>query len=516
MIGVGTKNRPMRLAILMGFSFALRFSNPSFSAESRPVYGGSLVIANDKNFQGLDPLSINIRRANNYALFDMIVEGLLGVDRQGNLIPSLAESWEVSKDGTLYTFRLRRGVKFHNGSELTSEDVKWTFERMLDPKTRNPQRPVLSILKSVEPKSSYEVLFHLGRPFVPFLEKLTSNYAPILPKDTLPGIASHPMGTGPFVFVSAPTGQEVRLQRFKDYWQKGLPYLDEVIFKPIPDETTRLVALRTGDAHLATYLPVEPVDRLMKEKNPAVRFFFQQAGLSWILFNNTQPPFNNKLARQALAYAIDKKEILEAVALGYGQVSNQRYPKGHKWWVNVPDRPQDPAKARALLREAGYGTGLRLDVPTHQGDIRVTTLLQSHLRKVGVEINIQLMDYAQYVKTVDKHTYGLVTGGGGIYVDPDGFYKRRFHSEENWDLGYNNADVDRLLNEAQVMQNEKTRREIYRKVIEIIQDEVPAIFIGLTPVVTGSRTALQGFEPNFFGDTFNYTTGGVSRAWIEQ
>jgi peptide/nickel transport system substrate-binding protein len=495
--------------------YLLLLSSQSLPADGRPAYGGSIVIANDKNFQGLNPLTINIRRANNYALFDLILEGLVGTDKNDNIIPCLAESWEVSKDGTQYTFHLRRGVKFHHGRDFTSDDVKWTFNQMQDPKTRNPQRATLSILRSVEPTGPYEVALRLSRPFVPFLEKLTANYSPILPKDSLPSLASHPVGTGPFAFVSAPNASEVRLPRFQGYWQKGLPYLDEVIYQPVVEETTRMVALRSDQVQLATYLPIQSADRLIKEKDQTIKFHFQKIGLKWILLNNRRAPFNNKLVRQALAYAINKKETLDVVALGHGEVTNQRYPKGHKWWVDVPDRTQDLEKAKSLLREAGQPRGLRLDVFTHSGDLDETVIVQSQLKKAGIEMEIKLVDYVQHTQLREKGNYDLALSGGGMYLDPDGFYKSRFHSEENWDVGYNNPTVDRLLIEAQVVQDAKMRKELYRKVVEIIQEEVPVIFIGLTPVVKGVRTSLKGYEPAFSG-SFNYTTGGISRAWIER
>lgn len=488
---------------------------PAFSAERQPVYGGSLIIANDKNIQGLNPLTINVEMGNNYALFDLMMEGLLGVDRGGALVPHLAESWDVSKDGTLYTFKLRRGVKFHNGKELQAEDVKWTLEKMLDPKTRNPRRTFYLKLRSVEAKSPYEVTFLLSQPFVPFLGNLKSSSAPILPKDWLTDPPGSPVGTGPFAFVSARPG-EIRLQKFKGYWQKGLPYLDEVVYRPILDETTRMVALRTGDVHVANYLPIPAVDRLIKAKDPAMKFFFQPTGLKWILFNMRQPPFNDRLMREAVAYAINKKEIMDAVSLGYAEVTNQRYPKGHKWWVDVPERPHDLEKAKSLIQRAGYPAGSPLEMITHAGDMDESVIVQSQLRKIGLDVKIKTVEYLQRDQLLEKGQYQFTFSGGGIYLDPDGFYKSRFHSEENWYMGYKNPIVDRLLSEAQVTQDESVRREQYKKVVEIIQEEAPAVFVGLTPVVNGARTALKGYEPGFFSGSFNYATGGVSRAWIEK
>jgi peptide/nickel transport system substrate-binding protein len=502
----------------LGTFFLLLVSSISSAAtavDNKPLYGGSIVIANDKNVDGLNPLSINIRRTNNHHLFSLVLEGLVGVDRNENLLPSLADSWQVSPDGTSYTFRIRRGVKFHDGGELTSRDVKWTFDKLLDPKMKNPQRSTFLIVRSVESKGPFEVRFQLERPFAPFLGKLVSENAPIVPADSLPGLASHPIGTGPFCFVSSVGGGEIRLRRFKDYWQKGIPYLDEVIYRPVTDETTRLVALRSGDAHAANYIPVQSADRLIRAKDQTIRFYFLPIGLKWILLNNRKPPFDDRRVRRALAYAIDKKEIIEALTLGYGEVTNQRYPKGHAWRVDVPDHPQDLENAKSLLRQAGYGEGLHLEASTHPGNLPETVIIQSQLKKIGVELKVVSMDYVQQTKLLETRNYTLATGGAGIGTDPDSFYKRRFHSEENWDLGYQNPVMDRLLIEAQVNSDEKARKAIYKKVVEIIQEEVPAIFVGLTPTIIGATAKLKGFEPSFFGG-YNFATGGVSRAWIER
>ena len=153
---------------------------------------------------------------------------------------------------------------------------------------------------------------------------------------------------------------------------------------------------------------------------------------------------------------------------------------------------------------------------THAGDMDESIIVQSQLRKIGLEAKIKTVEYLQRDQLLDKGQYQFTFSGGGIYLDPDGFYKSRFHSEENWYMGYKNPTVDRLLSEAQVTQDESVRKEQYKKVVEIIQEEAPAVFVGLTPVIIGARTALKGYEPGFFSGSFNYATGGVSRAWIER
>jgi peptide/nickel transport system substrate-binding protein len=492
---------------------------PLSSAEEKgPRYGGSLTVSNDKGLQGLNPLQVNVRQGNNYRFFDFILEGLVGISKNDELVPSLGESWEVSPDGTRYVFQVRKGVKFHHGRELAADDVKWNFDRILDPKTRNPQRRVFSLLKSVEATGPHTITFHLARSFVPFLEKLAANYAPIMAKESLPTVASQgPVGTGPFEFAGAVSGEVFRLKRFAHYWQKGIPYLDEVLYKTIPDGTARATALRVGDTDVVNDLPIQVVDKLQREKVKEIRFFISQTGLSWLKMNNAVPPFHDVRVRQAIAYALNKQEIIDAVTWGFGFSTNQRYPKGHPWYIEVKDREQDLEKARSLLREAGYPNGFSLVSITYPGgeDHEVTQIVQSQLKKVGIEVRIQLMEYVAHTAAVNRREFSLVAGGGGIYVDPDGFYKRRFHSEENWQLGYKNLDVDRLLDEAQKVNDTKKRKELYTKMLEIVQKEVPAIFLGLTPYVDAARSHVRGYEPNFSG-SINYTTGGVSRAWIEK
>jgi peptide/nickel transport system substrate-binding protein len=335
-------------------------------------------------------------------------------------------------------------------------------------------------------------------------------------KESLSMAASKgPVGTGPFELTGSSSGNVLRLKKFGDYWQKGVPYLDELVYKPITDETTRLTALRAGDTDLVNELPIQMVDKLQREKVKDTHFFIRPIGLSWIEINNRPPPFNDIRVRQAVAYAINKKEIIDTTTWGYGFPTNQRYPKGHPWHIEMKDREQDLDKARSLLREAGYSNGFKFVSITHPGDQDVAQIVQSQLKKVGLEMTIQNMEYVTYSLALQKREFSLVTGGGGIYVDPDGFYKRRFHSEEDWDLGYNNPEVDRLLDEAQRVNDYKKRKELYTKMLEIIQREVPAIILGLIPNVVATRSSVKGFEPNFSG-SINYAGGGVSRAWIEK
>lgn len=492
---------------------------PFSSAEEKgPRYGGTLTFSNDKGLQGLNPLQVNVRQGNNYRFFDFILEGLVGISKNDELLPSLGESWEVSSDGTRYVFQVRRGVKFHNGRELVADDIKWNFDQVLDPKTRNPQRPVFSLLKSVEVTGPYTVAFQITRPFVPFLEKLAGNYVPIMAKESLPTVASQgPIGTGPFLLAGPASGEVLRLKRFAYYWKKGIPYLDEVVYKTILDGTARATALRVGDTDVVNDLPIQIVDKLQREKAKDIRFFIGLTGLSWLKINTTVPPFQDVRVRQAIAYAINKKEIIDAVTWGYGFPTNQRYPRDHPWYIEVKDREQDLEKARSLLREAGYPNGFSFVSITYPGgeDHEVTQIVQSQLKRVGIEMKIQLMEYVAHTAAVNRREYSLVVSGGGIYVDPDGFYKRRFHSEENWHLGYKNPEVDRLLDEAQKINDAKKRKELYTKMLEIIQKEVPAIFLGLMPYADAARSYVKGYEPNFSG-SINYATGGVSRAWIEK
>jgi peptide/nickel transport system substrate-binding protein len=283
---------------------------------------------------------------------ELMFEPLLGIDLRGQLQPNLAERWTVSDDGTLYTFELRKGVRFHNGQEMTADDAKFAIDYTLNPANGAYGRTRLGVIDRVEAIGPYSLRVYLTQPAPAFLSQLTTIQSfSVVPRDSIPeGVekpGTFPPGTGPFKFVEWQPKQRVVLERYDDYWgRKAL--LDRVVLRPIEDGSVRFTALRAGDVDLVVRVPLEWTRQLVSgELRGLVAFEAPQGALHRIQFNTAIPPFDDKRLRQAVAHAIDKKEILDAAFYGFGEPVDQKYPRGHVWHFDgVPSPAYDPERAR--------------------------------------------------------------------------------------------------------------------------------------------------------------------------
>jgi peptide/nickel transport system substrate-binding protein len=482
--------------------------------KSLPKPGGTLTVLMGKRPSLIHPH--RVRRGAEQRFLELLLEGLVDTDKNLNIVPALATSWKISDDGKDYTFQLRRGVKFHNGRELEAEDVRWSFENMMDPKAARSERTAL--IRGIELLDRYTVRFHLKSAFTPFLSGLDA-YSPIIPKESWPTAAGHPVGTGPFQFAEWKQGDLLRVKRFKDYWQKGIPYVDEVIWKEALEAFVRMTAIRSGSADIAEELPEPNLPQMLKD--PSIRVFTPQSNLTWVYFNTTKSPFDDLRARQAVAYAIDKEAVMSQAAWGYGEIVNQRYPRTSFWHVDVEDPFRKPNldKARALLRDAGYTKGLRISSPVYPDDIQEATVIQSDLKKIGIDIQWQMTDYAGQKAREEKLDFTLNIGGGPVTSDPHLFYYARFHSKGDLHskgvVSYTSPQMDQLLDSQLVVTDQKKRKEVYTQIVQMIQKEVPCIFLGTTPLVFGTRAGIHGFEPSM-NRRLAYVNGGIAFTWIEK
>jgi peptide/nickel transport system substrate-binding protein len=262
-------------------------------------------------------------RSNDFKVRSLIYEGLTGVTKELEVVPSLAESWEMTPDGLSYTFRIRQGVRFHTGKDLAPEDVKWSLEYILDPKNRAYGHAPLSVIRSIVAVDPRTVQITLKQPAAAFLAALGPNKAPITPARTvfLPG--ELPAGTGPFQFVAWKSEDHLLVRRFPGYWVKGVPYLEEVLIRPIPDENVRFTALRSGSLDVIENAPSREAQAILKGDLKGFSVVVAEAaGLKRLRFNTRRPPLDQVKVRQALSLAIDKEEILKGASWGFGEVIN--------------------------------------------------------------------------------------------------------------------------------------------------------------------------------------------------
>ena len=275
---------------------------------------------------------------------DLMYEPLLAKDLKGAIQPRLAESWEISKDRKVYTFKLRRGVKFHNGAELTADDIKFAIDYTLNPKNGAYGLEDLSTVERAEAVDKHTLRVHLKQHSPLFLTVLTEIRSfSAIPKESLAeGIrkpTTFPAGTGPFKFVEWVPGQRIVFDRHDDYWGHKA-YVDRVVMKEIGDATVRFTALQAGDVDIIERTPYEWVQQLVEGKIKGIGFAkAARAGARNLEFNVFDPPFNNKKLRMAIAHALDRKEIMQAAYHGLAEIGDQRFPNGHHWHFDIPAAP---------------------------------------------------------------------------------------------------------------------------------------------------------------------------------
>ena len=481
-------------------------------------YGGTLTygIASSTVTVGVDPHVIQGDRTG--WILGQVCEGLLNYDQNMNLVPWLAKSWEISEDGTAYTFKLEEGVKFHNGREMTAEDVKFSFERILDPNTGSRRRTNLEVIEAMEVLDKYTVKVILKNRFSPFLTYLVGAYGAIIPKESLDqdGKVSHPVGTGPFAFVEWVKNDHLNLARFGEYWRTGVPYLDAVIFKPLPDEAVRLTALRTGAVDIIHSLPEKMLPVLTQKEQK--EFTLQvQPGVAWrmVIMNNRKPPFDNVKLRQAVNYALDREELMAALTWGFGTVKNQIWPKDSFWHMDNPAVGYDPEKAKQLLKEAGHPDGIDVSLEVKPAFLPVAEVVQDQLNRVGFRVKLGVLDWASLKPKMKNYEYDMAVSGAGWYSDPDARYGR-FYSEDGpanyFAGGYKNEKVTELLKQGREEVKPEKRKEIYAEVFTILQEEVPHLMLFHLPMTHAWRKDVEGFSVSAQGDLF-FAEGGLPYTW---
>jgi len=464
-----------------------------------PKHGGTLSIGITQQVLNLDP---HVATAfSSFRVMEQIYEGLLRFDNQLQLQPALAGSWTISPDGLEYTFKLRQGVKFHDGTPLTAEDVKYSFERVLNPETSSPQRSRIAAVKSIKVLSPTEVKFVLNEPFAPFLEVLPLIY--IVPKNFEEKVGDpkvSTLGTGPFKL--AEFGPDyIRLMRNDDYWDEGFPYLDEVIIRQIPDPSTLRSALRTGQLDLIFGFGVDVTTAGSFAGLPGFQVI-SVPGLNYSLLGiqNARPPFDDVRVRQALSLAIDRRQIAEIVYFGRAAVAGPIPTAVSKWEPllpsELPNYTRDVEKAKALLAEAGVSdlTFKIMPIPTVPETIQIAQVIQAQLKDIGVTTEIESVDFATFLqrwRQSDFDTFVSLNGGG---TDPDIHLYRHLHSNGSTNVfKFSDEVVDELLEQGRTTTDFEARKEIYRQLQIRIAEQVPFLFLTYPEIFAVTKADVKGF-----------------------
>jgi peptide/nickel transport system substrate-binding protein len=449
---------------------------------SRAPDPNTLVMIIESSPTDLDP-RVGID-AQSERLDELIFDALLTRDEHLNVQPGLAETWDVP-DPLTYVFHLRHGVTFHNGQPLTSRDVKWTFDSMLEGKVRSTKSSAYQYVDRVEAPDDSTVVFHLKEPYASLLWNLSEGAIGIVPYGALDDMTRKPVGSGPFKFVSAEQDKDVVLDRNDNYWGTKA-HVPRVRFTVVPDTTTRALELRKGSADIA--INALTADTVVALKNNSNLQIEQAPGtiLAYMGFNLRDPILKDVRVRQAIACAIDRRPLIEYVWRGLAQPAASILPA--QSWAYYPARgfTYDPEKARQILDAAGYPerNGVRfhltMKTSTEESTRLLAAVLQQQLRDVGIALDIRTFEFATFLADVTSgafQVYSLRWIGGN--EDPD-IFDTVFHSRNFPPAGrnrgyYSNPRVDALIDQARREVDLNVRKRLYAEVQEMLAQDVPSI-----------------------------------------
>lgn len=466
--------------------------------------GGILTVVRLSDATKLDPQFItDIPSAN--VVYQKVYQGLVVPDKDFKIQPLLAKEWKVVNDIT-WEFKLREGVKFHDGATFNAEAVKATFDRLLDPKTGSPQRTKFAMIKEVKIVDDYTVQFLLDYPYAPLLSILASQEGSIISPKALAEnpekLAEHPVGTGPFVFKEWKSGQEISLAKNENYWGKK-PNIDGVVFKVVPEDATRLAMIETGEAHINDQVPVTEIERI--EASDTMELYRTEGlAVEFLGFNVKKKPFDDVRVRKAISHAIEREAIIKGVYNNVGTLANVAMsPKVFGYSDKVKPYDYDLNEAKKLLKEAGYEKGLEITLVTsdRKERINMAEVIQSQLKGIGVNVKIQVMEYGAFIETLNKGQHEMVINGWGNATG-DGDYNQYnlFHSSSQGPAGnhfyYSNPEVDKLIEDARRETDEKTRLKLYEEVMQKEIDDAVYIPIRNYEYLAVSNKNVSGYWLN--------------------
>jgi ABC-type transport system substrate-binding protein len=489
------------LLVLLGVMLA-----PAAWAAMQPQSGGTLTYAAGADPDSLDPANTDSNTGE--AVGRMMYNYLVRFDGKLQIVPDLATKWSNSKDGLVWTFTLRKGVKFHDGTPVNVEAVKYSFDRFLGAEKPLKSGLHLPIIKSVEIVDDSTVKFTLKAPFAFFLNNLAHSasaiVSPTAHKKWGKDLTLHPTGTGPFRFVEWVRGDRVVLERNDDYYE-GKPRLDRVVIRTVREDAARVLGLQAGDYDVAVRIPPEDVSRLMQEGR--VRVYAEQSNRTlYIGFNTAKKPFDDVRVRQALNYAIDKESIVKNIYQDRAAIVPTVVGPLHTGYAALKGYPYDPAKAKKLLAEAGYPNGLEVSFWTPKGrylkDYELSQAIQQQLAAVGVKANLEAFEWARYLSTLRRPKgeakFDMYLLGFAASTAEARWVIYALSSCDQWPPAGNNAgfyckkEVDEAVTKGMSSRNATERDAFMRKAQELLLEDPLAIYLLATKETVGMSLKVNG------------------------
>jgi peptide/nickel transport system substrate-binding protein len=457
--------------------------------------GGTLTVAEPGEPKTLDPhrSTLDVFR---HTIRSAVFDTLTWVDPTTLKVkPKLARSWQVSPNGKQVTFRLQPGVKWHDGTPFTAQDVAFTIKRVQDPKIASQFAPQVSTVKSVDVLNDTTCRFNLSAPTPPLLANLLQ--VQIVSEKSIGSVEKQPIGTGPFKFVEWVPGDHLTVAKNPDYWVKGRPFLDQIVWKNVPDPQARLAGLPAGSVNLIDGIDAKDVTQAKGFPNATV-FASKPVNLYEIFQINTQkPPMNDKRVRQALAYAFDRKTYVQKFWFGYARVSATPFVKEMPAYLPGADSrfPFDLDKAATLLAQAGFSKQkpLKIEILSPLGYSTLhamAVLLQDNLNKLGHKVTVRDLELSAWIDKIAAHpTFDVTTDNyNTVPEDPAGMFNSDNLSPKNNINRWNPPGYAKLVTAAATELNPAKRLALYRQLQRILFDEVPMIVVDHIPLIlTGAK-----------------------------
>ncbi|MGH7120278.1 MAG: ABC transporter substrate-binding protein [Acetobacteraceae bacterium] len=495
-------------SVLGGMALGAGLAPASAEAVVTPRRGGTLIWGHSETTENLDIDQTGT--ASTLRLLQNIHDSIVTVDYSFKVIPNVAEHFEASEDLLSYTFHIRPGVKFHNGAPVTSADVKYSFERVKDPKTGAVNYAVFNAVKSIETPDSLTVVVTMSQVYAPFLQRLAEIGAgAVIPKDSGPLQGKAPIGCGPFKFVSREFGNKAVLQRFDDYWQ-GPAYLDGVIEYEVPEPTVRLTGIQTGQYNLINDIPFDKVSRVEKDPKLRVHSWFP---ICWAFlnFNHAVKPFDDPRVRKALDLMVDKPTLLKGTLWGNGVITGSpSFPASPSRNRALEPRKQDFAAAKALLKEAGIGPGeltFTFKVTTnYPWMVEAAEIMQGWFEQGDLKVGIQKLTWADWLgQCWQRRDFQVTMMNFFTLWQPDFLYFSIWNSKGAFN--YRNIKdpmIDKWTLEARHSTDAAERIALYKKVQKQIQDETHDVILWYRKGTLAAQPRVGGLDKLVHPDGSNF------------
>jgi len=498
------------------------------TSESKPpAYGDIFVDSSIGDASNLIPILSSDSASHDIA--SLIYNGLVKYDKNLNMVGDLAESWQVSPNGLVITFKLRKGVTWHDGKPFTARDCLFTYQVIVDPKTPTPYSEDFRQIKKVMVIDDYTLQVSYGKPFAPALASWGMTMLPchlLEGKDiTRSPLSRHPIGTGPYRFKEWITGEKIVLEANPGYFE-GRPYLNRYIYRVIPDSATLFLELKSKNIDRMGLTPIQYMRQteFQEIKSNFKKYRYLSFSYTYLAYNLLNPLFKDKRVRQAISYAIDKQEIIDGVLLGLGRIATGPYkPDTWQYNLNVRTYPYDPKRAKKLLSEAGWsdkngdgiiereGKNFQFTITTNQGnDVRAkcAEIIQRRLKETGIDVKIRIVEWATFIKEfINKRKFEAVILGWSILQEPDLYdvwHSSKSKPDELNFISYKNLEVDEVLEKGRRTFNQDERKRYYDRFQEILAEEQPYTFLFVPDALPIISARFRGIEPAPAGINYNF------------